>query len=91
MPFVDNFKPGDEVASYIVFPLKGDRGDLKSAYRWANGKWTFEVARKLVTNSKYDVQFDAPGKAYTFGVAAFDNNQVRHALNFDVMKLVIAK
>jgi hypothetical protein len=91
VPFVDNFKPGDEVASYIVFQLKGDRSDLKSAYRWQNGQWTFEVARKLVTNSKYDVQFDAAGKAYTFGFAVFDNAQVRHALDYDVLKLVIAK
>jgi hypothetical protein len=78
--FVDTFKAGDEVASYIVFPLKGDRGDIKTAYRWANGKWTFEAARKLVTGSKYDVQFDARGKPYSFGFAAFDNSQVRHAL-----------
>lgn len=89
--FVDNFKPGDEVASYVVFPLKGDRSDVKTAYRYANGKWTFEVARKLVTGSKFDVQFDDMNKAYPFGFAAFDNAQVRHAVNFDVLKLVIAK
>jgi hypothetical protein len=89
--FVDTFKAGDEVASYIVFPLKGDRGDLKGAWRWNNGVWTFEFGRKLVTGSKYDVQFDNMNNAYTFGFAAFDNTQVRHALNYDVLKLVFAK
>jgi hypothetical protein len=91
VPFVDNFKPGDEVSSYIVFPLKGDRGDLKVGYKWANGVWTYEVARKLVTGSQYDVQFNDMAKTYNFGFAAFDNAQVRHALNYDVLKLRFAQ
>lgn len=91
VPFVDNFKPGDEVASYVVFPLKGDRGDIKVAYTWANGMYTYEVARKLVTGSKFDVQFDDMNLTYTFGFAAFDNAQVRHAINWDTLKLVFAK
>ncbi|MCU0951457.1 MAG: ethylbenzene dehydrogenase-related protein [Burkholderiaceae bacterium] len=91
VPFVDNFKPGDEVASYIVFPLKGDRGDVKVAARWANGQWTYEVARKLVTGSQFDVQFDDMNKAYTFGFAAFDNAQVRHAMSYEVLTLRFAK
>jgi hypothetical protein len=91
VPFVDNFKPGDEVASYVVFPLKGDRGDIKVAYKWANGMYTYEVARKLVTGSKFDVQFDDMNRTYTFGFAAFDNAQVRHAINWDTLKLVFAK
>jgi hypothetical protein len=85
------FKAGDEVSSYIVYPLKGDRGDVKVAYRWENGVWTYEVARKLTTGSKFDVQFDDMNKTYYFGVAAFDNAQVRHAIGWDVQKLVFAK
>lgn len=85
------FKSGDEVASYIVHKLQGDRGDLQVAYRWNNGTYTFEVARKLKTGSKYDVQFDDPVKTYYFGVVAFDNAQVRHAMGMDVQKLVFAK
>ena len=89
--FADNFKPGDEVASYVVFKLQGDRGDLQVAYRWQNGTYTYEVARKLVTGSKFDVQFDNPGRTYYFGMAAFDNAQVRHAMQFEPLKLVFAK
>lgn len=85
------FKAGDEVSSYVVFPLKGDRSDLKVAYRWANGTYTYEIARKLTTGSKFDVQFSDFSKAYYFGVAAFDNAQVRHALSYDVLKLTFAK
>ena len=38
VPFDDGkFKPGDEVASFFIYPLKGDRGDVNVATRWANG------------------------------------------------------
>lgn len=80
VPFDDSkFKAGDEVASIIVAPTVGDRGDVKIAGKWANGKWTVEITRKLVTGSKFDVQFDDLKKSYGFGVALFDNAQVRHA------------
>lgn len=91
VPFVDNFKPGDEVASYVVFPLKADRGEVRTAARWVNGMWTYEVARKLVTGSKFDVQFDDLNKTYNFGFAAFDNAQVRHAVNYEVLTLRFAR
>ena len=31
------FKAGDEVASYLIYPLKGDRADIKVANSWNNG------------------------------------------------------
>ncbi len=80
VPFDDTkFQAGDEVSSIIVAPFVGDRGDIKVAGMWNNGKWTMEVSRKLVTGSKFDVQFDDLKKTYGFGVALFDNSQVRHA------------
>ncbi len=92
VPFDDSkFKPGDEVASYLALQLKGDRGDIRISSKWANGQWTHEVARKLVTGSQFDVQFNDMSKAYAFGFAAFDNAQVRHAMNYDTLKLVFAK
>lgn len=42
--------------------------------------WTMEIARKLVTGSRYDVQFNDLKKTYPFGVAVFNNAQVRHCL-----------
>ena len=56
-----------------------------------SGKYTYEVARKLVTGSKFDVQFNDPGRTYYFGLAAFDNAQVRHAVSAESLKLVFAK
>jgi hypothetical protein len=80
VPFDDSrFKVGDEVASYLVLPAKGDRADVDVAIRWANGVRTSEVGRKLVTGSKFDVQFKDLNATYPFGFAAFDNAQVQHA------------
>ena len=85
------FKPGDEVASFIINPLQGDRGDVRVAVSWKNGLYTSVVSRKLVTGSKFDVQFNDLAARYGFGFAAFDNAQVRHATSDDPMYLVFAK
>jgi hypothetical protein len=85
------FKPGDEVASFLIFPLKGDRADISVANSWSNGVMTSEVSRKLTTGSKLDVQFSNLDAQYAFGFAAFDNAQVRHAVHFDPLYLRFAK
>jgi Ethylbenzene dehydrogenase len=92
VPFDDSkFKPGDEVASILVAPLTGDRGDIATAIKWNDGKWTAVISRKLVTGSKTDVQFENLDGTYEFGVAAFDNAQVRHAFHVGALKLKFAK
>lgn len=89
--FVDNFKAGDEVASYVLNGLKADRADLKVTQTWNNGVRTAVASRKLVTGSKYDVQFSKLDARYPFGFAAFDNAQVRHATGDDALFLVFGK
>ena len=92
VPFDDSrFKPGDEVASYLIFPLNGDRADIRVADSWSNGVHTSVVTRKLVTGSKFDVQFDNLDGRYLFGFAAFDNAQVQHATGDEPLILVFAK
>ena len=79
-PFDDSkFQAGDEVASILVAPIQGDRGDIATAMAWTDGVWTVEMSRKLVTGSTTDVQFDDLTAAYPFGISVFDNAQVRHA------------
>ncbi|EKD96835.1 MAG: hypothetical protein ACD_23C01232G0001, partial [uncultured bacterium] len=74
------FKAGDEVASIIINSQAGtDAGDVKTANSYANGMHTSVISRKLVTGSKFDVQFSDMSARYGFGFAAFDNAQVRHA------------
>lgn len=93
VPFDDSkFKAGDEVASIIINSQAGtDAGDIKTANSYANGMHTSVISRKLVTGSKFDVQFSDLGKRYGFGFAAFDNAQVRHATPDDPMYLVFGK
>jgi Ethylbenzene dehydrogenase len=92
VPFDDSkFQTGDEVASILVAPFAGDRGDIAAAIKWNNGKWTAVISRKLVTGSKTDVQFDNLDRTYEFGLAAFDNAQVRHAVHFGALQLKFAK
>lgn len=91
-PFDDSkYKAGDEVASIIIAPFVGDRGDISAKAIWSKGMWTLEFSRKLKTGSQYDVQFDDLNKQYAFGVAVFDNAQVRHAFATIPYKLSFAK
>ncbi|GAB3655835.1 ethylbenzene dehydrogenase-related protein [Ramlibacter alkalitolerans] len=90
VPFVDNFKPGDEVAAHISNPLVGDRADIRAVNKWENGVVTTVLSRKLRTGSRYDVQFD-PAKRYAFGWAVFDNASVRHATPDDALFMVFGK
>jgi Ethylbenzene dehydrogenase len=88
-PFDDSkYKAGDEVPGIVVAPFTGDRGDIRAKVKWKDGVYTVMMWRKLVTNSEYDVQFNEK-KEYAFGVAVFDNAQVRHAFTPGVLKLVI--
>lgn len=85
------FKPGDEVAAHISIPLQGDRADVRVVVGWAGGVHTSVLSRKLVTGSKFDVQWNDLNKRYAFGFAAFDNAQVRHATADDPLFLVFGK
>lgn len=85
------YKPGDEVPGILVAPLAGDRGDIASRAVYKDGLWTLEIARKLVTGSQFDVQFSNLSRPYSFGVAVFDNAQVRHAFQAGAARLVFGR
>jgi hypothetical protein len=88
-PFDDSkYKAGDEVPGIVISPFSGDRGDIAAKAAWKDGTRTVVFWRKLVTKSESDVQFDDPKKAYAFGVAVFENAQVRHAYTPGVLKMV---
>ena len=85
------FKAGDEVASFIINLLESDRADIRVAMSWKDGMHTSVISRKLVTGSKFDVQFSNLDVRYAFGFAAFDNAQVRHATPDDPLFMVFGK
>jgi hypothetical protein len=72
------FEEGDLVAGIYKSAFTGDRGDISAGWVYADGVWIVELCRKLVTGSEFDVQFDDLAGMYHFGVATFDNAQVRH-------------
>jgi cytochrome b subunit of formate dehydrogenase len=53
----------------------GDRAHIRGMAKWASGRWSLEVVRRLDTESKYDTPI-ASG-AY-MRVAVFDHTQSRH-------------
>ena len=85
------FAAGDEVASILVSKFTGERGAIDTAVGYKDGGYTVVMARKLVTPGKFDVQFASLDAEYPFGVAAFDNAQVRHAFHKGALKLKFAK
>lgn len=91
VPFVDSFKPGDVLPGMLVEPIQGSRGDIPAVAVWADGKWTLELKRALVTTGEnaatQDVQFSDLSKAYPFGVAVFDNAAINHTYHEGVLTL----
>ena len=85
--FVDNFAVGDEIPGIIVERPIGDRGNITAKAVYSGGAWVLEIARALDTGSEVDVQFDNLEGTYHFGVAVFDNAQVRHSFQTTVSAL----
>lgn len=76
---LDALPVGSYIPGIIKSPIVGDRGDITAAWQWADGVWTIEFGRKLDTGSQTDVQFTDLSAQYYFGLAIFENAQVRHA------------
>ena len=89
--FVDNFDAGDTVPSIVVSPFAGSRGDVQAVASWADGVWTIEMQRPLVTSeemaNEQDVQFDDLEQSYPFGISVFDNSQINHLYHEGVLTL----
>lgn len=64
----------------------GDRGDVRCGARWAAGRWTLEIARRLDTSSKHDV---AIRTGTAMWVAAFDHSQTRHTRHMRPVRLEV--
>jgi hypothetical protein len=65
---------GAVVPERILSPPSGSRADVTQAAVWEDGKWSTEMARKLVTNNDDDVQFDDLDAGYLFGVSVMDDS-----------------
>lgn len=64
----------------------GDRADIRCAARWASGRWSLEVARRLDTGSGNDVAIES---GVFMRVAAFDHSQIRHTRHVRPVRLEV--
>ncbi len=85
---LDAMPAGTIIPGIIKSEITGDRGQIAAGWKWADGKWTIEFSRALVTGSETDVQFEDLTAQYFFGLAIFENAQVRHAFQYGVSSLV---
>lgn len=76
---LDAMPAGTIIPGVLKSAITGDRGDIPASWKWENGTWTIEFSRKLVTASETDVEFSDLAGTYYFGLAVFENAQVRHA------------
>ncbi|HWG84697.1 MAG TPA: ethylbenzene dehydrogenase-related protein, partial [Deinococcales bacterium] len=82
---------GTKLPSQIGRAFTGSRGDITAKAQWTDGKYTLEIKRKLNTGDKdRDVQFTDLAKTYYFGIATFDNTQIKHAVS-DLIELKFRK
>jgi hypothetical protein len=85
---LDAMPVGSLIPGIVKSAIVGDRGDISAAWMWKDGMWTIEFSRKLVTGSETDVQFNDLNGMYYFGLAIFENAQVRHAFQSGSTPLV---
>ena len=62
---------GEILARYSLHQPTGSRSDVHAKGLWADGKWTIEFRRRLVTGHQDDLQFST-AKKYLFGVSRYE-------------------
>jgi hypothetical protein len=80
---------GTVIPGVIVLkkPEKAGNGDEIVGFgRWAAGRWTLEVMRRLKTQSAYDVELKT---GVLMWVAAFDHSEKRHARHLRPFRLTV--
>jgi len=85
---LDAMPVGSTIPGIVKSEFVGDRANISAGWVWADGVWTIEFSRALVTGSETDVQFDDLSAQYFFGLAVFENAQVRHAFQYGVSSMV---
>ena len=88
-PALDAGIPDGSVIPSILFTseiVNTSRTGIRGVARWAAGRWTLEVARRLYTGG----QFDMPIKSgMLMWVAAFDHSEKRHTRHLRPVRLEV--
>ena len=76
---------GTVIPGIIMLDAQGvQRDDLAGFGRWAAGRWTLEIVRRLNTGSAYDVEIK---NDVLMWVAAFDHSEKRHTRHLRPLRL----
>jgi hypothetical protein len=62
------------------------RASIRGVARWAAGRWTLEIVRRLHTGSRYDIPIKS---GVLLWVAAFDHAEKRHTRHIRPFKLEV--
>ncbi len=62
----------DTVPQFITTAPTGSAADVQARGRWAGGRWTLELARRLDTHQADDTALD-PSRSYLMSAAVFDH------------------
>lgn len=83
----DKIPIGAVIPGVVMTELAEDsRNTIRGVARWAAGRWTLEIVRRLYTGST----FDTPVKTGTLmWVAAFDHSEVRHTRHLRPLRLEV--
>lgn len=65
-----------------------DRAGISAAARWEDNHWTLVAKRKLITGSKYDMDFRSGGHFFLY-ISAFDHTQTRHTRHMRPVDVVL--
>jgi hypothetical protein len=89
MPYTAHDDAGVPLGSVIPGIIVADtievrRGDVRGFGRWAAGRWTLELMRRLKTDSVYDVEIKSGSLMW---VAAFDHSEKRHTRHLRPFRL----
>jgi hypothetical protein len=75
---------GTVIPGIVLLTHQGDASEIVGFGRWAAGRWTLEVMRRLKTDSVYDVELKTGALMW---VAAFDHSQKRHSRHLRPFRL----
>lgn len=84
----DNALPVGTVIPGVVMHdlVPTSRNSVRGVARWAAGRWTLEIARRLYTGSAYDIGMKT---GVLMWVAAFDHSETRHTRHLRPFRLEI--
>jgi Ethylbenzene dehydrogenase/Prokaryotic cytochrome b561 len=83
----DKIPPGTVIPGIVMHDaIASTSVSIRGVARWAAGRWTLEVARRLYTGGTYDLPIKTGSLMW---VAAFDHSETRHTRHLRPLRLEV--